>query len=248
MSLSRLRGLVTGAASGIGLATAALLLDRGAEIIAFDLMESEGAGRLTERGADLVLGDVSQPADRRRLADAVGSCDFLVNAAGIMRAAPILELQPPEWDALMSVNAASVFFLSQLIGPNVRDGGSIVNVSSVAARRAANLETAAYAATKSAVLSITRSFAHAFADRGVRVNAVVPGLIDTPMQDRLVEDTARIRGRRLEELDRDRTEGVPFARLGTAEEVAEAIVWLISPQSSYITGQAVAVDGGMTMF
>jgi len=248
MRLTGLRGVVTGAASGIGLATAGLLLDRGAQVIAFDLTPSEGTERLTSQGAELVLGDVSLPADRQRLADAAGACDFLVNAAGIMRAAPILELQPPDWDALMSVNAASVFFLSQLIGPRLRDGGAIVNVSSVAARRAANLETAAYAATKSAVLSITRSFAHAFAERQVRVNAVVPGLIDTPMQDRLVEDTARIRGRALEELERDRAEGVPLARLGTAEEVAETIAWLISPQSSYLTGQAVAVDGGMTMF
>lgn len=247
MDLSHLRGAVTGAASGIGLASAMLLLELGAEVVAFDLAESEGSRELESKGATLVLGDVSDPVDRRRLAGVVGVCDFLVNAAGIMRVAPILELQQADWDALMSVNAASVFFLSQLIGPGLRDGGVIVNVSSVAARRAANLETAAYAATKSAVLSITRSFAHAFADRGIRVNAVVPGLIDTPMQGRLVEETARIRGRRLEELGRDRTESVPLARLGTAEEVAEAIVWLISPQSSYLTGQAVAVDGGMTM-
>lgn len=248
MELRGKRGVVTGAASGIGLATARGLMERGAGVIAFDLVESDGTRELESRGAIVLTGDVSRDQDRARLAAAAGACDFLVNSAGIMRAAPILALEQSDWDALMSINAASAFFLSQAMGPQLREGGAIVNLSSVAARRAVNPETAAYAASKSAILSVTRSFAHAYADRGIRVNAVVPGLIDTPMQTRLVRDTARMRGEPLEDLDLDRAKGVPLARLGTAEEVADAIMWLISPESSYITGQAIAIDGGLTMF
>jgi NAD(P)-dependent dehydrogenase (short-subunit alcohol dehydrogenase family) len=126
-------------------------------------------------------------------------------------------------------------------------GIAIVNLSSVAARTASTVEVSVYAASKAAVVSITRSFAYAYAARGIRVNAVLPGIVDTPMQERVLAEVSRLRDTTPEDLHEARLAAVPLGRAAPVRECAEAILFLLSPAASYITGQALAVDGGYTM-
>jgi NAD(P)-dependent dehydrogenase (short-subunit alcohol dehydrogenase family) len=132
------------------------------------------------------------------------------------------------------VNAESIFFLCQQIGQRLRPGGAIVNLSSSSSKLAATTEVAAYAASKTTILSITRSFAYALASRPVRVNAICPGIIDTPMQDEVLAGMAKIRGL-----------AVPIGRPASPDECAGAIWFLLSDEASYMTGQAVNFTGGL---
>ena len=182
-----------------------------------------------------------------RVAEAGAGADYLVNAAGIIVLAPILEVSRAQWRDVFRVNAEAVFFLCQAIGPTMPAGGAIVNVSSISAKLAATQETAVYAASKTAILSVTRSFAYALAPRDVRVNAICPGIIDTPMQDRVLDDVARLRGITRDELSAARTANVPLARGASPDECAGAIWFLLSAGAGYMTGQAVNFDGGMVM-
>src|SRR5439155_7352318 len=131
-------------------------------------------------------------------------------------------------------NAEAVFFLCQAIGPRLRAGGAIVNLSSTSAKASGTTEAAAYAASKAAVISITRSFAYALASRPVRVNAVCPGITDTPMQERVLEDVARIRGTTYEALAGARLSAVPLGRTSSPDECAGLIRFLLSDQAGYM--------------
>ena len=133
-------------------------------------------------------------------------------------------------------------------GPRHAPGGAIVNISSFSAKVASTVECAVYASSKAAVLSITRSFAYAFAPQGVRVNAVVPGVIDTPMQDQVIAKVAALRQTTPAELSRGRTAAIPLGRAGSPQECAGIIWFLLSPEASYMTGQAVNITGGHLMF
>jgi NAD(P)-dependent dehydrogenase (short-subunit alcohol dehydrogenase family) len=150
-----------------------------------------------------------------------------------------------DWRRLFAVNAESAFFLCQRIGPTMANGSAIVNLSSSSAKLATTTEVGVYAATKTTILSITRSFAYRLASYGVRVNAVCPGVIDTPMQDRVLEQVAPLRGLTAEEMSRARAAAIPLGRPGTPAETANLIWFLCSPEASYITGQAINLTGGM---
>jgi NAD(P)-dependent dehydrogenase (short-subunit alcohol dehydrogenase family) len=171
-----------------------------------------------------------------------------VNAAGVIRMAPLDAITERDWDFMFDVNAKACFFVCQAFAPVLVDGvGSIVNLSSVAGRYAATLENTVYAATKAAVLSLTRSLAHNLGPRGIRVNAVLPGIIDTPMQDAVLEELAQLRGTTAAAMAEARVSLVPLRRTATPEECAESIVALLGSGGSYITGQGIAVDGGYFM-
>ena len=245
MSTSRKhRAVVTGAASGIGNAVARRLVREGVRVLAIDI----DAGRLeaaAAEGCETLVANVGDPADRARVADAAAGVDYLVNAAGIIRIKPIFEVSVEDWREILTVNAESIFFLCQTIGPRMRPGGAIVNLSSSSAKLAPTIEVAVYAASKTAILSITRSFAYALAPRSVRVNAICPGIIDTPMQDRVLDGVARIRGLTPSELSDARTRTVPLGRAASADECAGAIWFLLSDDSAYMTGQAVNFTGGL---
>jgi NAD(P)-dependent dehydrogenase (short-subunit alcohol dehydrogenase family) len=246
MSLPQ-RVLVTGAASGIGKATAALLREAGVEVVAAD-RSIDGLVELERAGAEVVAGDVTRAEDRTQILTAAGSAEGLVNAAGIMRLTPLEQVSDADWDPILDVNLKATFYLARDLGARMSRGGSIVNLSSVAARRGDNAEVLCYAASKAAVLAVTRSLAHAFGLHGVRVNAVLPGLIDTPMQDGVLDRVSAIRGVDRTELEASRLAVVPLERReGTARECAESIAFLLSGASSYITGQALSVDGGIVM-
>jgi NAD(P)-dependent dehydrogenase (short-subunit alcohol dehydrogenase family) len=242
------RAVVTGAASGIGRATALLLLERGANVVAADRDET-GLAVVADAGAEPVVCDVTDPADRARLAVAAGpACDCLVNAAGIIRLAALDAVSEDDWDRIMAVNAKALFFLCQAFIPRLQSGGAVVNVASGAGKTGSTHEAAVYSASKAAVLSATRSFAHAYAGRGVRVNAVCPGLIDTPMNDVVIDGIAPLRGVEPDEYGRARLGAVPLGRLADPREVAEVIAFLLSDAASYMTGQSVNVTGGMITY
>src|SRR5690349_1973974 len=213
--------IVTGAASGIGRATARRLLADGRPVLAVD-RDAAGLEALAADGAETLAADVTDAEQRRRIAGAV-------EPAGL-------------------VNAPALFFLTQEVGRRLGEGGAVVNVASGAGKTGSTVEAAVYSASKAAVLSMTRTFAHAWAKRGVRVNAVCPGVIETPMNDVVIEGIAAARGISAEEVERTRAAAIPLGRAAPPEEVASVIAFLLSADASYMTGQGVNVTGGMITY
>lgn len=241
------RAVVTGAASGIGRAVARRLARDGVDVLAVDL-DAAGLETLAAPGLTTLAANVAAEQDRSRIVAAADGIDYLVNAAGIIRIKPIFEVTPQDWREVMSINAESIFFMCQSIGPRMRPGGAIVNLSSSSAKLAATIEVAPYAASKTTILSITRSFAYALAPRPIRVNAICPGIVDTPMQDKVLTEVAPTRGKTAEQLSAERTRTVPLGRASSADECAGAIRFLLSDEASYITGQAINFTGGQVMW
>jgi NAD(P)-dependent dehydrogenase (short-subunit alcohol dehydrogenase family) len=243
MAQSR-KAVVTGGASGIGRATVERLLREDVAVVAVDLDE-EGLEPIRAAGAATLVADVGESSGRDRVVAAGDGIDYLVNAAGIIRLKPIFEFTLDDWHDTLRINAESIFFLCQQLGPRMREGGAIVNLSSSSAKLATTTEAAIYAASKTTILSVTRSFAYALAPRGVRVNAVCPGIVDTPMQDKVLDEVSVARGLTREQLEEARTRMVPLARVSSAEECAGLVWFLLSDESAYMTGQAVNWTGGM---
>jgi NAD(P)-dependent dehydrogenase (short-subunit alcohol dehydrogenase family) len=241
------RAIVTGAASGIGLAVVRRLLAEGIAVTAVDVNEA-GLHAIVAEGAQALAADLADTAQRERVIDAGVGADYLVNCAGIIRIKPIFEFTVQDWRDIFAVNAEATFFLCQGIGPRMQPGGAIVNLSSSSAKLATTIEVAPYAASKTTILSITRSFAYALADRPVRVNAICPGIVDTPMQDKVLEVASALRGLTVEELSVARLKTVPLRRTAAPDECAELIWFLLSPASAYMTGQAINYTGGLVMW
>jgi NAD(P)-dependent dehydrogenase (short-subunit alcohol dehydrogenase family) len=242
------RAVVTGAASGIGKGTSLLLLERGSQVVAVDVNE-EGLADVAAAGAEVVACDLTEPSQRARLVAEAGEIDALVNAAGIIRLTPIPEVTEETWDSIFAINVKALFFLSREFGSRMKPGNGIVNLASVAGKNNATTEALSYGSSKAAVLAITRGLAHYFGPAGVRVNAVLPGITDTPMQDKVLVEVGAIRGLTPDELHEQRLKTVPLQNRGcTPREMADAITFLLSSSASYVTGQALAVDGGLVMY
>ncbi len=244
MASTQRKAIVTGAASGIGRATMERLIAEGVEVLAVDI-DGERLKNRPSSGCEVFVADLADPAQRVKLAAAANDFDYLVNAAGLLRVKPILEVTVEDWRTIQTVNAEAVFFLCQQIGPRLNPGGAIVNLSSSAAKLATSVDVAPYAASKTTILSITRSFAYALADRPVRVNAICPGIVETEMQERFLEGVARRRGVTAAELDAQRKKAVPLGRGASAAECAGLIWFLLSDESAYMTGQAINFTGGL---
>jgi NAD(P)-dependent dehydrogenase (short-subunit alcohol dehydrogenase family) len=247
MNATGKRAVVTGAASGIGQAVARRLLREGAAVIAADINEA-GLAPVVEAGATSFVGDLSSDADRDHLIELGAGVDYLVNAAGIIRLKPILEFTVADLREIYAVNVEATWDLVSRIGRTMPSGGAIVNLSSSSAKLASTTEAAVYASSKTAVLSITRSFAYAFAPGNVRVNAICPGIVDTPMQEKVLAEVAAKRGMTVEELSTARNKTVPLGRSSSADECAGAIWFLLSDEAGYMTGQAINYTGGLVMW
>ncbi|MDE0369374.1 MAG: SDR family NAD(P)-dependent oxidoreductase [bacterium] len=239
----RPKGMVTGAASGIGEAVARRLLDEGCSVVAVDINERGLAG-IADAGAEPLVADLADLEDRARVIEAGHGMDYLVNAAGIIRLKALSEFTVDDWRDIFTINAEAIFFLCQGIGPTMPPGSAIVNLSSSSAKLSNTVEAAIYAASKTTILSITRSFAYGLAKIPVRVNAVCPAIIDTPMQDRVLEQVAPLRGMTVEELTVARNASVPLGRTASAEELAGLIWFLLGEKPGYMTGQSVNYGGG----
>lgn len=250
-SLTGKRALIAGGASGIGRATALLFAREGAAISVVDL--DEVGGRAVGKEIDhegsraiFVPCDVTQAGDCQRAVEQtvrdLGGLDVLVNSAGIIRRANVLETTEAEWDQVMAVNVKSVFLLSKYAIPVLAEagGGVIINVASgwglVGGPRAA-----AYCASKGAVVQLTKSMALDHGRQNIRVNCICPGDTDTPM----LRDEARQLGEPMEQFLAEAAER-PLGRIGRPEDIAEAALYLASDASSFVTGTALVVDGGGT--
>ena len=239
--------LITGAAGGIGRAAVQLFHERSWRVLGVDRLQF-GDGYPGD--GVFIRSDISRPEDMQAIFDRVHasakSLDALVNNAAVQIAKPLIDTTAEEWDAVMASNLRSVFLGAKLAHPLLAaSGGAIVNVSSVhAIQTSANI--AAYAASKGGMLALTRAMAIEFAPAGIRVNAILPGAVDTPML-RAGLDRGHASGtnvqERLENLARRTVNG----RVGKPEEIASAIYFLAdNEQSAFMTGQALVVDGGAT--
>ena len=232
--------LVSGAAGGIGGAVARRLADSGATVLGTDLGPAPSGFPGGWTCADIATRD-----GREAIAlDVGGALDGLVLAAGI--------LDPVEWPVIDEEQAAAVFavnllgpaFLTRRLEPMLVDGASVVLIGSVAGLRGSPA-TPFYAASKAALRNMAASLAALFQPRGIRVNVVAPGLIDTPLTARLNDELARRRGLQIAAIEAERAAAIPMGRAGTSQEVADAVLFLLSRQSSYLTGSTLNVTGGV---
>ena len=245
--------LVTGAGRGIGRAAAARLARGGAAVVLADVdgaAARAAADELAAAGLRVAdeQADVSDGAAVRavvdRTADRFGGLDVLVNSAGVQRYGTVVETSEELWAEVFAVNVTSAFLMSRSAIPLMRErgGGAIVNVSSTQAY-AAQPSAAAYVTSKGALNALTRAMAVDHAAEGIRVNAVCPASIDTPMLRWAAGHLAD--GRRPEELLAEWGAAHPVGRVGTSEEVAEVIAFLAGPHAGFITGADYRVDGGL---
>jgi NAD(P)-dependent dehydrogenase (short-subunit alcohol dehydrogenase family) len=244
--------LVTGAAAGIGRTIAGQFADAGARVFGADLAwneEPDEALPLTPVSVD-VTDRAAVRAAVRRVAEESGRLDVLVNNAGTMRARDsFFDYDEKDWRTILDVNASGLFFCLQAAAELMSEngsGGAIVNVASIAGRNGRTLSPP-YAASKAAVINITRSSAATLAPQGIRVNAVAPGIIDTEFNHRLGAQFGPRDGLTPEEYVAKRAELVPLGRIGTPDDVARVVCFLASPFAGYVTGQTLNVDGGIVM-
>jgi 3-oxoacyl-[acyl-carrier protein] reductase len=237
-SLDGKRALITGAARGIGRAIAAQLRSAGAEILCCDLpgtSENEEVAR--EVGGTALYADVTKADDVEKLIADAGEIDILVNNAGITRDGLLARMSEEDWRAVIDVNLTSVYLMCHgaIRGMMKRHSGSIVNLSSVVGLHG-NFGQSNYAASKAGIVGFTKSFAREAGTRGVRVNAVAPGYIETRLTEVLPD-----------EVKKKMLEATSLGRFGQPADIARAVHFLCSDEAAFITGEVLVVDGGMAM-
>ncbi|HET7011121.1 MAG TPA: 3-oxoacyl-ACP reductase family protein [Anaerolineales bacterium] len=241
--------LVTGAARGLGRAVAQSLAGRGAVVAANDVTPIDlepAVASIREAGgtAEAFVADVANSLAVRAMVESIverfGRIDILVNNAGVEPHAPLLELDEYDWDRTLAVNLKGPFLLTQAVGRRMAEqgGGVIVNMASIAGRAHGLKDRAAYVASKTGLLGLTREAARDLATYNIRVNAVCPGVIETEMTAALRQDPAMM-ARWLSD--------IPQGRLGSPDDVVPLVIFLCSDEAAYITGQAFNVDGGKVM-
>lgn len=248
MRLSQRVALVTGAGSGIGEAIAQRFAREGAAVMLADLHLTRAkkvADGIVEHGgrAQALRVDVRDKDAVKAMVEATveafGALHILVNNAGVGRAGYVDEIEPEAWDLVVDTNLRSLYLTSHFAIPalTAQPGGRIINIASVEGIRGTGV-TPAYTASKHGVIGLTRSLALALAKRGATANALCPGFIATRMTRVIVN---------MPDLKQQCEDAIPVGRIGTAEDVAHAALFLADPASSFITGHALVVDGGMTV-
>lgn len=229
--------VVTGAAGGMGSEIAARLAGLGATVHGVDVSTRDSS----PDGVRMAVCDITDPEAVRRSATEIvrsaGRIDLLINAAGLVSAIrPVEAISDDEWAQLMGVNVSGAFYWMREVLPGMKERrfGKVVNVSSRAGRTLANFAGAHYSASKAALLGLTRQVALEAAPANVHVNAIAPGLVQTPMLSGSV-DPARVAAAR---------EATPLQRIGTTGDIAELVLFLLSPRADYITGATVDINGG----
>jgi NAD(P)-dependent dehydrogenase (short-subunit alcohol dehydrogenase family) len=256
MTLADRVAIVTGAGNGIGRAIAVALAEAGAHVAAVDIdpaaaeATATAVGTRARRGVGLAadVGDVAA-IDKmvRGVVEAIGPPDILVNNAGVTRRAHLMDLTEQDWDRIMRVNGKGVFFCLQRVAREMipRRSGAIVNIASIAGKGFAGASNAIYAASKGAVLGLTRLAALELAPHDINVNAICPGTTATALSEANLRDRAREQGVSVEEMARRRNASIPLGRPNDPEDVAALAVFLAGPGARNITGQSFNVDGGI---
>jgi NAD(P)-dependent dehydrogenase (short-subunit alcohol dehydrogenase family) len=252
--------LITGAAQGIGAACARRLAADGAKLILADI-NGAGAEKLAaELGQAAVTADVTVPADIERMVDEPyrrwGRLDVLFNNAGVIRVQPMLDVTGDEWDRVIDVNLRAAFFVLQAAArrmvrqepmPGSELRGKLIQTASIAAYRGGSHLLTPYAASKAGVVSITRSAAQALASQRITSNCVCPGAVETAMWEQIDREWGALEGLGQGEVWKRRIRSIPLGRPERAEDVAGVVAFLAGPDSDYMTGQAINVDGGGVM-
>jgi NAD(P)-dependent dehydrogenase (short-subunit alcohol dehydrogenase family) len=248
--------IVTGGAAGIGLAVGAALADAGMHVVAVDRdapAAERAAASLRDRGgsAESAALDVADVAAGRRLIGSLverhGRLDVLVNNAAVTESSLLFDVDEAEWDRLFAVNARGAFFLMQEAARVMvpRRTGRIVNVASIAGKGWGGSSSAAYAASKGAMLAMTRYASRALAADGVTVNTVCPGVTRTATFEQVARGRAEAAGRPFDAFLQDYEEQIPLRRMNTPDDIAQAVLFLSSPAGRNVTGQSLNVDGGL---
>lgn len=246
MDLKGKVAIVTGGAQGIGKTIATQLAQEGANVVIADVMEEVAkstAQEISQKGSEAIsiVVDVSRLSSVEEMAkktlDKFGRIDILVNNAGITRDALIMRMKEEDWDLVLDINLKGAFNCIKIVSPVMmkQKSGKIVNIASIVGI-IGNAGQANYSASKGGLIALTKTCARELAGRRINVNAVAPGFIQTSMTERL---PAQVK----EKLSSQ----IPFGEIGKPEDVANAVLFLVSDKASYITGEVIKVDGGMAM-
>jgi NAD(P)-dependent dehydrogenase (short-subunit alcohol dehydrogenase family) len=240
---------------GNGKACAITYAREGASVMVVDLNRkaAEETCRLVSNhggSCSVFEADISKAKDCQALAgnclDLYGRIDILHNNVGIVKFGKLLEATEEDWDRTMNVNVKGMFLASRAVIPHMmkQGGGSIVNISSVGAVLPKFPEEFMYLVSKAAVNMLTRTMAFEFAGKGIRVNAIMPGMMDTPL---IYEEIMKLYDGDVEAMRKDRNKRVPIGRMGESWDIADAALFLVSDKAKYITGQILTVDGGLVL-
>ncbi|VVB62134.1 L-rhamnose 1-dehydrogenase (NADP(+)) [uncultured archaeon] len=244
--------IITGAASGIGRATAILFAQEGAKVVVTDINNTGGLETVRiikkrKKQALFVHADVSKESDVKTMVKTVKEAhkkvDILVNNAGIVLVKPIMETTEQDFETVVNTNYKSVFLCTKHVLPYMKKGGTIVNVASISGH-VGQINHAVYGGTKGAIIALTRALAWELAPRGIRVNTISPGSVETPMLLGDVQIEAKRLGVSMDKIKKERSDIGALHRWADPKEIAEAILYLASDKSSYVTGTDLLVDAG----
>ena len=246
MNLANKRVLITAAANGIGRASVLALRDAGATVIATDL----NVDALHDiAGIQALSLDVTQPAAIDAIRQQVGTLDVLFNCAGYVHSGALLECDESAWQFSFDLNVTAMYRMIRAFLPGMLEngGGSIINMASVASSVKGVPNRFAYTASKAAVIGLTKSVATDYISQGIRCNAICPGTVDSPSLRQRIAEQAREQGRSEAEVYQAFVARQPMGRIGSAEEIAQLVMYLASDASSYTTGTTQIIDGGMSV-